>query len=108
MAAPSNRRPGFSRRAQYGLFLGYVIAVVGVLFAILLLVIAKLDPQGFSAIRGAAIDVTAPASSGGRSVVRMVSGGGESIGNYFMAAAKNAGLSKHAPSSSRTGASRRC
>ena len=101
MAAPSNRRPGFSRRAQYGLFLGYVIAVVGVLFAILLLVIAKLDPQGFSAIRGAAIDVTAPASSGGRSVVRMVSGGGESIGNYFMAAAKNAELKRELAASRR-------
>ncbi len=101
MAAPSNRRPGFSRRAQYGLFLGYVIAVVGVLFALLLLVIAKLDPQGFSAIRGAALDVTAPASSGGRSVVRLVSGGGESIGNYFMAASKNAELKRELAASRR-------
>ena len=30
MKAPTrNRRPGFSRRAQYGLFLSYVIAVTG-------------------------------------------------------------------------------
>jgi rod shape-determining protein MreC len=83
------------------LFLGYVIAVVGVLFALLLLVIAKLDPQGFSAIRGAALDVTAPASSGGRSVVRLVSGGGESIGNYFMAASKNAELKRELAASRR-------
>ena len=28
MAPPRNRRPGFSRRAHYGLFIGYVVALV--------------------------------------------------------------------------------
>jgi rod shape-determining protein MreC len=94
MAPPSNRRPGFSRRAQYGLFLGYVIAVAGILFAVLLLVIAAIDPRGFAALRGAAIDATAPVSSGGRSVVRLFTGGGESIGAYFRAASENAQLKR--------------
>ena len=35
MAPPSTRRPGFSRRAQFGLFIGYVIAVGGILFALI-------------------------------------------------------------------------
>ena len=101
MAPPSNRRPGFSRRAQYGLFLGYVIAVAGILFAVLLLVIARVDPQGFSTLRGAALDATAPVSSGGRSVVRLFTGGGQSIGDYFNAAAKNAELRRELAASRR-------
>lgn len=94
MAPPSQRRPGFSRRAQYGLFLGYVIAVAGVLVAGLLLIVAMIDPQGFSALRGAALDATTPVSSAGRGVVRFFSGGGESIGNYFAAGSKNAELKR--------------
>ena len=94
MAPPSTRRPGFSRRAQYGLFLGYVLAVAGILFAIMLLVIAAVDPRGFSALKGAALDITTPIASGGRSVVGFFSGIGDSIGNYFMAASQNADLKR--------------
>ncbi|HMJ93876.1 MAG TPA: rod shape-determining protein MreC [Allosphingosinicella sp.] len=94
MASPSTRRTGFSRRAQYGLFLGYVLAVAGILFAILLLVIAAVDPRGFSALKGAALDVTTPVASGGRSVVGFFTGIGDSIGNYFMAGSQNADLKR--------------
>lgn len=89
MAPPKTRRPGFSRRAQYGLFLGYVVAVGGVLLAVLLLVIAVIDPKGFSALRGAALDVTTPISSAGRSVVRFVTGSGAAASYYFQAASQN-------------------
>jgi rod shape-determining protein MreC len=92
MAPPSTRRPGFSRRAQYGLFLGYVIAVAGVLFAVLLLLIAAIDPKGFGALKGAALDATTPVTSAGRSVVGFFTGIGDSIGNYFMAGSQNAEL----------------
>jgi rod shape-determining protein MreC len=94
MAPPPTRRPGYSRRAQYGLFIGYVVAVGGVLFAILLLVVAVIDPKGFSLLRGAALDTTAPVTTGGRSLVRMVTGGGEAVGNYFFAASQNARLKR--------------
>jgi rod shape-determining protein MreC len=86
------RRPGFSRRAQYGLFIGYVIAVAGVLFAVMLLIIAAVDPKGFSALRGAALDATTPIASGGRSVVGFFSGIGDSVSNYFRAGSQNADL----------------
>jgi rod shape-determining protein MreC len=92
MAPPSTRRPGFSRRAQYGLFLGYVIAVGGVLFAVLLLIIAAIDPRGFAALKGAALDATAPISAGGRNVVRFFTDTGDAIGDYFFAASQNARL----------------
>jgi rod shape-determining protein MreC len=94
MAPPSNRRPGFSRRAQYGLFLGYVLAVAGILFAVLLLILAKADPRGFAALRGAALDITYPITSGGRAVVRFFTGSGEAVAHYFAAASENAELKR--------------
>ena len=92
MAAPANRRPGYSRRAQYGLFLGYVIAVTGMLVAVLMLVVAVVDPRGFAAIKGAALDLTAPVSGAGRAGVRGVTGIGDWISNYINAGSQNAGL----------------
>ena len=101
MPPPSTRRPGFSRRAQMGLFLSYVLAVGGVLFAGLLLVIAKVDPTGFNALKGAAIDVTSPVASGGRSVARFFGGMFDSIGNYVQAGGQNAELKKRLQESRR-------
>jgi rod shape-determining protein MreC len=76
------------------LFLGYVLAVGGVLFAVLLLILAKVDPRGFAALRGAALDVTSPISSGGRSVVRLFTGSGEAAAHYLAAASENAELKR--------------
>ena len=45
MAPPGKRRPGFSRRAQYGVFIGYVIAVAGCLVAVLLLAMLFKPPR---------------------------------------------------------------
>jgi rod shape-determining protein MreC len=101
MPPPSTRRAGFSRRAQMGLFLSYVIAVGGVLFAGLLLVIAIVDPAGFNALKGVALDVTSPVSSGGRSVVRFFGGMTDSVGNYFQAAGQNAELKRRLQASRR-------
>ena len=42
MAPIRNRRPGFSRRAQYGLFLSYVIAVAGAVVGAVLLALATI------------------------------------------------------------------
>jgi rod shape-determining protein MreC len=94
MAPPSTRRPGFSRRAQYGVLLGYVIAIGGVVISLLLVVAAIADPQGFSALRGAALDLTSPVTGGGRSAVNAVTGGADSVGSYFNAAQQNAELKR--------------
>jgi rod shape-determining protein MreC len=101
VAPPSTRRPGFSRRAQYGLFLSYVLAVGGVLFAGLLLVIAIVDPSGFNALKGVALDVTSPVSSGGRSVSSFFGGIGSSVGNYVQAGSQNAALKRRLDESRR-------
>jgi rod shape-determining protein MreC len=94
VAPPSTRRPGFSRRAQYGLFLSYVMAVGGVLFAGLLLVIAIVDPAGFNALKGVALDVTSPVTTGGRGVVRFFEGISGAAGNYVQAGSQNAELKR--------------
>lgn len=92
MAPPVDRRPGFSRRAQYGLFLGYVAGVGGALAGIVLLVISMLNPQAFAAPRSAVAEVTAPVS-------RVLLAGAEAaaavpaaIGRHFNAMDENARL----------------
>jgi rod shape-determining protein MreC len=92
MAPPKNRRLGFSRRAHFGLFLGYVAAVGAALVAVLLLAISIVDPRGFAALRGAALDVTAPVAGAGRSVGGFFSGIGDSISNYWQAGSENGEL----------------
>ena len=93
MVPPGKRRiAGYSRRAQYGLFLGYVLAILGLLVAILMLVLSRVDPRGFDAIKGAALDVTAPISAAGRGVVDFFTGIGDAIGNYWQAGSQNEAL----------------
>lgn len=88
MAHPANRRPGYSRRAQYGLFFGYVAAVSGAIVALLLLILSAVDPDGFGALKGAINDATLPVASAGRAVVRGVGDAGGSVGSYIDAAGK--------------------
>ena len=60
MAPPSIRRTGFSKRAQYGTFFGYIAAIVGALLGGALLVVSYVDPDAFSGLRGTASDAAAP------------------------------------------------
>jgi rod shape-determining protein MreC len=95
MKAPTrNRRPGFSRRAQYGLFFSYVIAVTGILVGLGLILVAHFDPQGFGSIRGVALDLTTPVSSAGRGVVRGAGNVVDGIGAYFYAGSRNAAMAR--------------
>ncbi|WP_157220313.1 rod shape-determining protein MreC [Flavisphingomonas formosensis] len=92
MAPPSHRRLGFSRRAQYGLFLGYVIAVAGVLCGIALIIMARFDPKGFTILRGAVLEITAPVADAGRAGVRSVRSANDAVYAYFRAGSQNAAL----------------
>lgn len=86
MSLSPNRRPGFSRRAQYGLFFGYVTAVSGAVVALLLLVLSAVDPNGFGMLKGAVSDATLPITSAGRAVVNGVAEIGGDVGSYINAA----------------------
>jgi len=93
MAQPAKRRSGtYSRRVQYSLFLGYVFAIAGMIVAVLMLAISIVDPRGFAAIKGAALDVTTPVSAGGRGVVRFFTGIGDTVSDYWQAGSQNAAL----------------
>lgn len=94
MAPPSPRRPGFSRRAQYSLFTGYVIAVAGIAFGLLLLVTARFDPDGNAVIQRAASDIFSPVSSLARRTLGGMGAAEEEIAAYFDAASKNRAMSR--------------
>jgi rod shape-determining protein MreC len=101
VAPPSPRRPGFSRRAQYGLFAGYVTAIAGALAGLLLLVTARFDPAGHAALQGFIADIFSPVSSSARSVGATVSGGWQEIAAYFDAASKNRAMERELASARR-------
>ena len=60
MASPAGPRPGWSRRAQYGLFFGFIALIAGTVIGLVLLAISLVAPRTFEDIRGAALDVTGP------------------------------------------------
>ena len=94
MAAPSNRRPGFSRRAQYGNFFGYLIAVAGLVAGVILLIVSTGNAGAFAGTRAAAADTAAPAArvaagarTGSQSFWQILSG-------YFTSGARVAQLER--------------
>ncbi|QDX25266.1 rod shape-determining protein MreC [Sphingomonas suaedae] len=92
MAPPLNRRPGFSRRAQYGLFIGYVIAVVGALIGVALLLLSTLNPPAYAVVRGAFSELVTPIASGLDWTRRGISGVPGGVSSYFGVRSENARL----------------
>ena len=94
MAPSRNRRPGFSRRAQYSQFLAYVLAVAGALIGAVLLALSTLDPPAFAALRSTVAVVTTPVSSGIAAIGRGVAAIPTSISDHFAVRQENAALRK--------------
>lgn len=92
MAPPSNRRPGYDRKAQYGLFASYVIAIGGAVLGLLLLVISIADPTGFAALRSAGAEITRPISANLRALVVGIGNIDEAVAAYINAGSQNAAL----------------
>jgi rod shape-determining protein MreC len=92
MARPPSRRPGVNRKAQYGLFASYVVAVTGAAIGLLMVVVAFFDPTGFSAIRVAAAEVTRPVSNGMKRMVTGVASIDEVLAAYWRAGSQNMAL----------------
>src|SRR5687767_8203154 len=89
MATP---RPGWSRRAQYGLFFSFLAVIAGLAVGLILLTLSLLAPSQYQVVRGAAMDVTAPVTGGLRAVTDTVSGVFSGAGNYWDAAHQNGQL----------------
>lgn len=94
MAPPRNRRPGFSRRAQYTLFIGYVVAVAGSLVGAVLLALATLDPPAFGALRASVAEVTTPISTTIAGAGRGIASVPQGISDYIAVHDENQRLHK--------------
>jgi rod shape-determining protein MreC len=87
-------RPGWSRRAQYGLFFSFLALIAGLLFGLILLGLSLLAPAKFQQIRGAALDLTAPVASSLRGMTTTVEGLGSGASDYWDAASQNGELKR--------------
>lgn len=87
-------RPGWSRKAQYGLFFSFLAAIAGLLIGLVLLAVSFVAPKSYAAIRGAALDATAPVTGGLREVTATVHGVFSGAGDYWDAAHQNAKLKR--------------
>ena len=92
MAPPSSRRSGFSKKQQYSVFTGYLLATLGALVGLGLLALSLWQPSALQPLRGAASDATAPVGE----VTATVRAGGnntwDSITGFWNAGSQNAEL----------------
>ncbi len=94
MVASAGPRPGWSRRAQYGLFFGFVATVAAIVVGLLMLILSLAAPSTFSAVRGVALDAMAPAAGALSEVSTTATGLVSGAGNYWDAARQNAELKR--------------
>jgi rod shape-determining protein MreC len=92
MARSQDRRPGYSRRAQYGIFTGYVIAILGVVAGVAVLVTSLVNPEAFSFARSSAAEVARPLGRAGAESRTTGQGLFAAVGAYFNAGRQNAEL----------------
>ena len=94
MTAPAGPRPGWSRRAQYSLFFGFLAAVAGLIVGIVMLVLSLVAPQTYSSVRGVALDATAPITGGLAEISATARGLVSGAGDYWDAASQNGKLKR--------------
>lgn len=94
MAPSGQRRSSYSKRAQYNLFTGYIIAGIGALIGAVLLVLSFFQPQFFGGPRGEARDAVSPATETVASVRTGTKSVWDSISGYYRAGSKNAALKR--------------
>jgi rod shape-determining protein MreC len=87
-------RPGWSRRAQYGLFFSFLAVIAGIIVGLILLVLSLVAPKTFESVRGVALDVTGPFAGGLHEVTATVEGVFTGAGNYWDAAGQNSELKR--------------
>jgi rod shape-determining protein MreC len=94
MAPPANRRPGYSRRAQYSTFFGYLAGVLGALIGAALLIIAIRNPDLFTTPRSLAADSVQPAASASASTRQAGRGFFATLEGYVLAGTRYDAMSK--------------
>jgi rod shape-determining protein MreC len=92
MAPPAHRRSGVNKKAQLGVFTGYVVAGAGALFGAALLTISLLRPQTFDGLRSMASDAAVPLGEAGASGRTGTQSFFDAIAGYYRAGSRNAEL----------------
>jgi rod shape-determining protein MreC len=87
-------RPGWSRRAQYGLFFSFLAVIGGIIVGLILLALSLVAPKTFENVRGAALDITGPVASALHEVTATASGLVTGAGDYWDAARQNGELKR--------------
>jgi rod shape-determining protein MreC len=85
-------RPGWSRRAQYGLFFSFLAVIAGIIVGLILLVVSLVAPKTFEEIRGVALDVTGPVAAALHEVTATAEGLVTGADDYWDAARQNGRL----------------
>ena len=94
MAAGAGPRPGWSRRAQYGLFFSFLAVIAGLVIGLVLLILSLAAPQSYAAVRGAALDATAPVTGALSEITTTITGLAGGAGDYWNAAHQNGQLKR--------------
>ena len=94
MAPSGQRRSSYSKRAQYNLFTGYIVAGVGALIGAVLLGISFFQPNLFGGPRGAANDAISPATETAAAARTGTKSLWDSVSGYYRAGSKNAELKR--------------
>lgn len=94
MPPPAIRRSGFSRRAQYSTFAGYLLALGGLVAAGVLLVVSTRDPALFSGARSTASDAVAPAGAAAAQTRANSRGFWDTLSGYFTSGRDTARLKR--------------
>lgn len=84
--------PGWSRRAQYGMFFGFVAVIAGIVVGLILLGISLVSPLTFQRLRGTALDITAAIAEPLSEMTATVEGVFTGAGDYWDAAHQNKAL----------------
>jgi len=87
-------RPGWSRRAQYGLFFSFIAAIAGLAVGLILLAFSIAAPDRFRDVKGLALDITAPLTVPLHEVTATIEGLASGAGHYWDAAHQNARLKR--------------
>ena len=92
MAPQSSSRSSFSKKQQYSVFTGYLLAALGALLGLALLALSLWQPSTFQPLRGAANDAVAPVGEATGAVRGESQGVWASISGFWRAGSQNAEL----------------
>ncbi|MEO1222468.1 MAG: rod shape-determining protein MreC [Pseudomonadota bacterium] len=94
MASPKSRRSGFSKKQQYSVFTGYLLATIGAVVGLGLLVISLWQPAIIQPLRGGATSVASPVGQATAAVRAERQSTWDTLTGFWNAGSQNARLRK--------------